>query len=256
LDSLPLVSATKTVSEEFVTGNAPQVIVETFNGSIDVSSGKSGQVIVEVTKRASGVDQSAAHANLEAIEVSMIQKGNTIHVSAHQAASFGNLGASAVISVPPSAHVELRSSHGRIICEAIGGGVKAATSNGSLEVVDGTGPLDLATTNGRIEIAATDAAVDARTSNGRISFRGSLAKGDHQLKTSNGSIMIALPAKSEFRFNGSTSNDRIRCAFPIKTEGKKRRSRLAGTVGDNPEIEISASTSNGSIEVAKLPQDD
>src|SRR5258708_39772947 len=73
LDFVPLATATKTISEVFKTGNSPKLIIDTFNGSIDVSQGDVDEVVVEVTKRASGFDQPPADANLENIEVTMVQ---------------------------------------------------------------------------------------------------------------------------------------------------------------------------------------
>ena len=152
--------------------------------------------------------------------------------------------------------VELRSSNGSIVCEGIRGGVQATTSNGKLEIVEGTGNLKLNSSNGAIVVEAVDAALDARTSNGAIKFSGTLAKTEHKLKTSNGSIRLVLPSDSAFRFDGSTSNSRVKCAFDIANEGKSRRTRLKGTVGENPATTVIASTSNGSIEVLKAGNED
>lgn len=248
---IPLVTAKKTLSEEFATSDDPTVIVETFNGTIDVSPGKPGEVVVDVTKHASGVDQSTAETNLDAVEVSMVQEKNEIHVTAKRIESRVNCGAAVVIAVPPTARVTLHSSNGSIVCEGIRGNVDATSSNGKLEIVEGTGPIKLATSNGGIEVDANDAQLDAKTSNGRIEFRGTLAKGDHLLKTSNGKIRLVLPVDSSFKFEGTTSNSRIDCDFPILSEGKSKRTRLNGTVGDNPAVSITAATSNGQIEIRK-----
>src|SRR5689334_15289903 len=74
IDFAPLVSATTTLSEEFKTGQTPKIVVDTFNGAIDVSDGAAGEVVVEVTKRAGGINQEVAQANLDFVEVSMVQK--------------------------------------------------------------------------------------------------------------------------------------------------------------------------------------
>jgi DUF4097 and DUF4098 domain-containing protein YvlB len=251
LDSIPLATATKTLTEQFSTGEAPEVIVSTLNGTIDVSPGDANEVVVELTKKASGIDDEAASAALDQIEVSMIQNGNRIEVTAKALTSHGNLGASVVVAVPAGAKINLRTSNGGIVCEGIRGGITAQTSNGKLEVVEGTGKLQLGTSNGAIEVDASDAALDARTSNGAIKFSGTLAKTEHKLKTSNGRIQLALPAESAFHFEGTTSNGRVNCEFPLKTEGKTRRTRLKGDVGENPTTSVIASTSNGQIDVVK-----
>ncbi len=253
LDALPLATATATVSEEFVTGDSPKIIVETFNGAIDVSDGRNDEVVVEVTKRASGLDRETAEANLDNIEVTMVQKENSIHVVARSVGHFqGNSGAAVVIATPKAARLQLRSSNGHIVCEGMRGGIDATTSNGRCEIVDSQGAIGVLTSNGAIEIDATDALVDAHTSNGRITFRGSLsADKEHRFQTSNGRIELALPADSRFRLEGSTSNARIHCDFPITSEGRESRRRLTGAVGENPTTSIIASTSNASIDIRK-----
>jgi DUF4097 and DUF4098 domain-containing protein YvlB len=253
LDALPLATATATVSEEFTTGSSPKIVVETFNGAIDVSDGRDDEVVVEVTKRASGLDHETAEANLDSIEVTMVQKENSIHIVAKSVGHFqGNSGAAVVIAAPKAARLQLRSRNGHIVCEGMRGGIDATTSNGRCEFVDSQGEIDVVTGNGAIEIEATDARVDAHTSNGRIAFRGSLsADMEHRFETSNGQIELALPAESRFHFEGSTSNGRIHCEFPITSEGRESRRRLIGAVGENPTTSIIASTSNASINIRK-----
>lgn len=255
LDFVPLVTAEKRLSEDFKTSNSPKIVVETFNGPIDVSRGQQGEVIVDVTKRASGFDQAAAEAALNNVQVSMVQKENSIVITAERLDHGpGNFGASVVIAVPAAAELELHTSNGSVVCEQIEGTIKARSSNGKLELVEARGPLELVTSNGAIEIEATGSTVDARTSNGRIEFRGALADAKHRFKTSNGRIELVLPDDSKFQFSGHTSNSRIHCDFPINTDdGRRRRHDLEGVVGDdpNPKCQIGATTSNGSIAVHK-----
>jgi DUF4097 and DUF4098 domain-containing protein YvlB len=250
LDFVPLATATATVSETFETAEAPTIVVETFNGSIDISDGERNEVVVEVTKRAGGLDEATAEANLDAIEVSMIQKHNTIRVTARQVGrNHGNLGASVVIAAPKTARLQLKSSNGPIVCEGLQGGIEARTSNARVEVVEAQGAIDAVSSNGSIEIEASDAVVDARTSNARIKFAGSLAAKDQSFKTSNGAIDLVLPPDSQFHLNCSTSNASVSCKFPVDREGKNRRTRLKGDVGEHPSFSITATTSNAHIDI-------
>jgi DUF4097 and DUF4098 domain-containing protein YvlB len=261
LDFVPLASAEKTLSEDFKTSNAPKIVIETFNGQIDVTRGKDAEVLVDVTKRASGFDQPAAEAALDSIQVSMIQKDDGLVITAERLDNRpGNFGASVVIAVPAAAQLELKSSNGAIICEEIEGQTKARTSNGKLEVLGGKGEIELSTSNGAIEVEATDAVVDARTSNGRIEFRGSLADKEQRFKTSNGRIELVLPDDARFRFEGHTSNSRVQCDFPVnvREDEGRHRTHLEGVVGDDadPDCEIIAATSNGSITVKRASDAD
>jgi DUF4097 and DUF4098 domain-containing protein YvlB len=255
LNFVPLATAEARLSEDFKTSDAPKIVIDTFNGSIDISRGNDGEVVVDVIKRASGIDQPTAEAALNTVQVSMVQEGNSLVIRAERLTHGpGNFGAAVVIAVPAASELELHTNNGAVVCEQIDGQVDAQTSNGKLEIVDGRGPLKLKTSNGTIDIEATDATVDARTSNGRIEFRGTLADAKQRFKTSNGRIKLSLAADSEFRFDGHTSNSRIHFDFPIETDGsRKRRNDLEGVVGDNPDPEclIVANSSNGSIHVGK-----
>jgi Toastrack DUF4097 len=250
--ALPLFTATETISEVFETGDSPMIVVETFNGSIDISDGADDEVVVEINKRASGFDQHAAEDNLDSIEISMVQDANEIRVTVRRVGqTFGNCGASVVIAAPKGAKVNLRSNNAYIVSEGMQGGVDARTSNGKIEIYEGSGPIEADSSNGSIRIEATDAVVDAHTSNGRIFFQGTLAEDEHKFKTSNGRIEVILPKDSQFRFQASTSNGRIDCEFPYDSERSRSRRRKSGTVGDNPNCSLSLVTSNGSIDISR-----
>jgi DUF4097 and DUF4098 domain-containing protein YvlB len=250
---LPLFTATATDSEVFKTSDAPTIVVDTFNGSIDISNGQADEVVVEVTKQASGFDQEAAERNLENIEASIDQDENEIRVKIRRLGhTFGNCGASVVIAAPKGAKINLETHNGYIVSEGIEGGIAAKTSNGKIEVFEATGHVDAATSNGPIRIEATDAVVDARTSNGHIRFQGTVAEGEHEFRSSNGKIDVILPPGSKFRFKGSTPNGRVECEFPFGTKAGSRR-RMAGIVGDDPDpkTSIELSTSNSSINIRR-----
>jgi DUF4097 and DUF4098 domain-containing protein YvlB len=250
---LPLFTASETLSEVFETDAAPKIVVETFSGSIDISNGEDDEVVVEVTRRASGFDQELADKNLEHVEVTMHQDGNTIYVAAKKSSIsvIGNCGASIVIAAPKQARIELKASSGYIVAEGMQGDIDAQTSNGKIAVFEGHGTIEANTSNGAIEIEATDAVVNARTSNGRVRFAGSLAAKNNRIRTSNGKIDILLPPDSQFRFAAATSNGRIDCEFPYDHEGSKSRRKKSGTVGDDPKCSLSLTTSNGAIDIRK-----
>jgi len=261
-----LYRAEETISEVYSTGDKPRIIVESFNGSIDISSGATSEVVAEVTRHARGHSEDAARQNLERVEVSIKQNDNEVLVRAHRSGMpFGDCGASVVIAAPPEAEVVLKSSNGYIVSEGLKGPIDAATSNAKIEVVEAGGhPLNLATSNGSLLIEATGAAVDATTSNASIKFRGTLTGKDNELKTSNGSINVELPADSQFELKATTSNARVDSDFAVSDEDgddgnrrrPKRQRRLEGTVGDNPQFSLELATSNASIEVNKLDADD
>lgn len=247
---LPMFTATETVSEVFDTSATPHLVVETFNGSIDISNGQDDEVVVEVTKRAGGFDQSAAERNLDHIDVSMSQDDNEIRVTVRRTGhTMGDCGASVVIAAPPGAKIDLKTSNSYIVAEGMRGGIEAKTSNARVEIYEGTGEIEADSSNGSIHIEASDAVVDASTSNARIEFEGDLADASHRFHTSNAGIEVALPADAQFRFEARTSNGSIDCDFPYDQDVSKSRRRKSGSVGHNPACRLELSTSNNSIDI-------
>jgi DUF4097 and DUF4098 domain-containing protein YvlB len=245
--------ATETVVDSFTTGSQPTIIVETFNGKIDVQVGSDSQVAVTVTKTGSGSSQSDAEADLINVEVKLTQSGDTIRITARRTGSrlANNSGAEIELTVPEASILDLTTSNGGITSNGVTGDLKLTTSNGKLIVSGGQGLQELTSSNGSIQVKAQSARVNAQTSNGSISFSGSLAQGENEFGTSNGSIEIDLPEDSQFNIDARTSNGRVSTEFPVAFSGTSRDNELRGSVGDNPTTSITAETSNGSIKLSK-----
>ncbi len=200
----------------------------------------------------------------------------------------GSRGAAATVSVPAGSSVKLVTSNGAVTVRDIAGAVTATTSNGRITVdnaasavvveatngeiivrgnatgvhartsngavtVDGAGGVvDVRTSNGPIQLTgARDATLDVGTSNGRVTFTGSMAIGTHRLEVSNGPISITLPADASFGIDATTTNAKVKTAFAMTPAGAVTDTELHATVGANPGIRITATTSNGDISVIK-----
>ena len=244
-------TAEEVVSESFDTGAAPRISVETFNGEIQVSTSADDTVQADVTKRGAGDSQTEAEDDLNNIDVSFQQEGDSLRIIARRTDNrrdVDNSGASIKLSVPADAVLELSSSNGEINIADVTGGVTARTSNGRIEIDGAANSIDVQTSNGEIQIEATNASVQASTSNGAIDFDGVLRDGEHRFETSNGSIVMTLPAEAQFRIDADTSNGEVHSDFPVTVSGS-RDDELHGDIGDNPSVAIVAHTSNGSIDL-------
>ncbi len=87
-----------------------------------------------------------------------------------------------------------------------------------------------------------------RTSNGPIRFNGSLAQGRSEMRTSNGSLIVTLPANAQFAIDAETSNAKITSDFAVTAQDFSEN-RLRGTVGSDPGTTLELHTSNGPIEI-------
>jgi uncharacterized lipoprotein NlpE involved in copper resistance len=252
-DRLGNVRVSQDIAQEYATGVAPHIVVETFNGEVQVERGAGNLVNVVVTKVGSGSNEAAAEEDLANIEVTMLQEQDTIRITAKRVGAWklGNSEASVHLTVPPASQLELTTSNGSLTSHEITGTHKVRTSNGAINVTGGEGELTAETSNGDITLNARSAVVNARTSNGKINFKGSLASGDHLFQSSNGKIEITLPNDAAFVIDTSTSNGSVTTDFDLRTAEKKESHTLKGSVGDNPATKITARTGNGTIGIRR-----
>jgi RNA polymerase sigma factor (sigma-70 family) len=265
--------AEEVITKSFKTGKSPTLVVEVFNGPIEVVADVEGKVDVQVTKRSGARTEEEAKVGLKNVDVQMIEdkeKGQ-IRVTARRIDTMrrGNEGADVALHVPVEAvldlrtsngevkvtggkgQVRIRTSNGAIHAKGHKGEVDLNTSNGEIEVFGATGKVELHTNNGAIHIEANKAVVKAHTNNGEARLRGTLADGKHSLTTHNGPVSVTLPPDARFRIDAQTHHGSIVDEFSSgKVKGKGVR-RLENTVGDNPQVSLELRTHKGSIEIRK-----
>jgi DUF4097 and DUF4098 domain-containing protein YvlB len=74
--------------------------------------------------------------------------------------------------------------------------------------------------------------------------------GELEVKTTNGSVNVTLPATAEFKVNAATTNGKIHTDFPITVQGSLSSKDLSGTVGAGGR-ELKVVTTNGTIKLMK-----
>jgi DUF4097 and DUF4098 domain-containing protein YvlB len=269
--------ANRATAEEIVSASfnvdQPQIVVQTFNGDINVSTTGGTAVKVDVTKRGSGDTVDNAKNDLKNIQVSTDQQGNVIHVIAQRtdkATNGGNSGAAVTIAVPVGAKLDLKTSNGEVHVSGAVADVSVQTSNGAIDVRGATGPIDLSTSNGSItlnggsgtlKLDTSNGAIDASTTsavqvaatsaNGALRFAGALSpKSTNTLRSSNALVDVTLPADASFTVSAATSNGKVTSDFPIKGDNQTDQ-QVKGTVGEDPQTTLTLETSNGDIKLHK-----
>jgi DUF4097 and DUF4098 domain-containing protein YvlB len=263
------VRAEEVVTKSFKTRGAGRLVVETFNGAVDVKTGDRGMAQARVTKTAHGSDEQAAKDDLKNVEVTMTQDGDTLRIRARSVTTDppGSRGAAVEVQVPPGAALELHThngsitvggSPGEVTADTYNGGIQVqggkgqlrlTTKNGAVRVTGGAGRVEARTGNGRITLQAVNAAVTAHTGNGAIHFTGALAKGDHSFETGNGAVVLTLPRDAQFRVEAGTGLGKVTSGFALDGAGGRRRNSLRGAVGDNPTATIKVRTGIGNVEI-------
>ena len=127
----------------------------------------------------------------------------------------------------------------------------AKTTNGRVHCLNLDSVVQAATTNGDVEVSTSEWA-SARTTNGgvRVSMGNAKWSGELELKTTNGSVDVTLPASAEFQVHAATTNGGIQTDFPITVQGRFGPKSLSGTVGAGGR-ELNVATTNGAIELKK-----
>jgi RNA polymerase sigma factor (sigma-70 family) len=265
-------TAREELKKTFQTGKAPHLIVELGNGGIEVTAGEKQGVEVNVRKQARRATEPEAREALKTINVKITQEDDTIRVIARpeEREHWHNMGASAVITVPAAATVQLHTSNGpvkllggtgkadihtsngAVECTKRRGPINVRTSNGAVKVQNVSGKLGIHTSNGPVHVDATKASVHAETSNGSMHFKGSLSEGEHSFQTSNGSVGITLSGDAQFRLEADTSLGKVSSSYHFSQSKTSRRgSSLHGTVGEHPTFSLKLRSSNGNIDVRR-----
>jgi hypothetical protein len=100
----------------FPCGRQPVLVVELFNGPIEVVAESTGAIEVRATKYARGDSPSEAQDALQKIELAMVQTGDTLRIRAYATAGFdpARAEASVRVRVPPGTCLELRTDKGTV----------------------------------------------------------------------------------------------------------------------------------------------
>ncbi len=266
-----------------------RLVVENYNGSIEITAWDQESVEIHGTKFANTKEQlKEIHIDGRAVTADSVTVRTVPPVARR-----GNTGARYVIRVPRRVQLErITSSNGSTRVDGVEGPAKIQTSNGAIRIGQHKGSLDMSTSNGAIEVRTVSGPVTARTSNGRISVdeaygsvdaatsNGSIVAtlsetpadktqrftttnggieltvknrllSDLRVSTSNGGVTMRLPAVTNARVAAATSNNSITNEFPLTGEGSTNtKKRIEGKIGNGgPTIDIS--TSNGSIRLLR-----
>jgi hypothetical protein len=227
----------------------PKIVVDTFNGPIEVSRGSFGRVDCIVTRQGAGPDEKAAEHDLQNVSVAILGDGeNTVNVTAQRLHPESGVQAAVRLRVPEGAIVALRTRDGSITVHGIDGPVTAHTHHGAIRVEDAAGPVLLTTANGPISCEADDAVLSAESGHGSIDFHGSLAPGQSTLRADHGRVTVYLPESQGFRLDARVDHGKIESAFDLRDQDE-RRHRLSGVTGDDPKSSLKIRADHGDVRI-------
>jgi DUF4097 and DUF4098 domain-containing protein YvlB len=250
----------------------PDLRLTTFDGPIEIRSWDQPEVLVEVEKR------GPTKESLDRIEVTVNQQGNRIELEARRpmsGESYIGIGINVspqvrfIATLPRNAAIVARSGDGSIRIERISGKVELRTDDGGIRGDDVSGELTLTTGDGSVVLDDVSGSVEVTTNDGGVSVTGKLANarvrtgdgsvtvraepgsamaGDWALTTSDGSIVLYLPADFSADIDAHTGDGRIRSEFNLTEDrdGERENRTVRGRIGKGGHT-LKVRTGDGSI---------
>jgi DUF4097 and DUF4098 domain-containing protein YvlB len=262
-----------------ITGQ-PDVTLDTFDGAIEIHSWDRNEVEVEIEKRA--MEQSL----LDEIKVAVEQQGDRVVVRVTGPTRTEFRGLQVGFHVSPTARLRvalprtstlqaktedgairiedvtgklsLRTSDGSVTGTRVSGDIEVRTEDGTIRMEHASGKLDLDTRDGSIVLNVKPTVLRAKTGDGsiRVQLDPDTAMTDNwDLTTSDGSVVLTLPATFDAELDAETSDGAVRADHPAihdeSNEGDTRRERrrsLRAKLGDGGRL-LRIRTGDGSIRI-------
>jgi DUF4097 and DUF4098 domain-containing protein YvlB len=271
-----------------ITGQ-PEVVLDTFDGAIEIHSWDKPEVEIEIERRA------MEQALLDEIKVESSEKNGvvTVKVTGPSRTDFRGVTIGMHISptarlrvaVPRQANINATSGDGSIRAEAVegkllltttdgsitgsrlGGEIQIRSGDGSIRLDNVTGKLDLETTDGSIGIDARPTVLKAHTGDGsiRATIEADTVMADNwDLSTSDGTVVVTLPGTFHAELDAETSDGVVRSSHPLiddvnaerrgegenRDDSRERRRMLRSKIGDGGKV-LRIRTGDGSIRIER-----
>jgi DUF4097 and DUF4098 domain-containing protein YvlB len=237
--------------KHFTITGKPDVVLSTFDGSVEIRPWDRPDVQVVVEKR--GADKSA----VEDIEVTATQSGDHVGVEVKSPRRrtgfhFGwSRSANLIVSVPAQSDVSARSGDGSIDVARIAGHVSLHSGDGSIHARDVTGDLDVETGDGSITVDGAFASLHAHTGDGSVTVRvarGTTTTRDWNIATGDGSVTLELPDGFNGELDAHTGDGSIHVndVTLSNVTGEIKRNSLRGRLGSGGAT-VRVRTGDGSI---------
>ena len=229
-----------------VTGKA-EVVLDTFDGAIEVHSWDRNEVEVEIEKRA------MEQALIDQMKVEAAAGRRHHHRPRHRPARAPSSAASpsactsrprraCASSVPRSVNLEARSGDGSIRAEGLDGQVVLTTADGSVTASQITGDLKIRSGDGAIRLERVSGTLDLETEDGSIAFdakptvlraktgdgsiRGEIdfdavMADNWEIETRDGSVTLRLPTSFNAELDAETRDGSVRASHPRTRVGRR-----------------------------------
>ncbi len=247
-----------------VTAENVDLIIDSVNGGIDVSSWTGDYVKFDVEVKARGGTTAEAEANLDRFTHSLEDSvsGTTQSISLSfpiESYEWSKYAVTVEAYVPTGVadEIRLQTTNGAITVQGASlQDLFVDTINGAVSLTDvSSSIINVETTNGAITGTVTASSTIFSTTNGGIDVTLGAESGEHRFSTTNGSIDLTLPTDADigYSIDLDTSVGSIKVNLPnMSYNVDKAREKKGETVGFDAkdiQITISADTSIGGIDL-------
>ena len=238
--------------KHFTVSGRPDVVLTTFDGSIEVRPWDKADVQVVIEKR--GRD----HDDVATIEVKAEQRGNHIEIAVtepkHDRHGFTfhfNRSARLIVSVPESSDVAAKSGDGSIDIERVAGHVQLRSGDGSIRGRMLGGDVEANTGDGSIKLDGKLTSVRVHTGDGSVTIHadaGSSPGADWDITTGDGSVTLEVPDGFDAELDAHTGDGGIhmRDVTISNVTGTIGKNTVRGRLGDGGKA-VRVRTGDGSI---------
>jgi hypothetical protein len=236
------VTANATSSQSFTISGIASLDIHNTSGRLSVRQGAPGFVGVEITKTARDSSQEAAQRDLDKIQVTTTQSGDTISVTSNfeDAGFFATSSAvNLQITVPSTTNISADLRAGDAQVDGVGGLMMLSTSAGSL-TMRGTTFAD----GSRIHV-----------STGSVVVQGSVPdNASVDISVSTGDVALTLPAQTSARLDARTNIGEIHVTgWPVQPKRANNVGAMTNdALGSQPSGTIRIRVDAGDITISKL----
>ena len=175
------------------------------------------------------------------------------HLDLDAKTSDGNFSARAL-----TGNLQVRSGDGSVALDDVHGALRLTSSDGNVVIRDATGTLEARGSDGHMQVDGQFSAVQMHTSDGNLDLTlapGSQLNAASRIESSDGHVVVHLPATLAADLNVTTSDGRLDCSLPLtmdhydssESSGHSVHGRLNG--GGTP---LTIRTSDGNVSIAAL----
>jgi len=239
--------------KHFSVSGKPDVVLQTFDGSIEVRPWDKTDVQVTIEKRGRN------HDDVSAINVHTDQSGNHVEVTVTEPPMHGfrfhGRSAKLIVSVPASSDVSARSGDGSIDLDGIAGRLQLTSGDGSIRARRVEGDLDLHTGDGSVSVSGKLTSVRARSGDGSVTINadpGSSPTADWDITTGDGSVTLVVPEGFGAELDAHTGDGGIHMndITLSNVTGRIGRNSIKGQLGSGGRT-VRVRTGDGSINLKK-----